>query len=124
MVATSNLIAVSLCVVVFMAAMETTMSSDGFMWSQNDMNKVMDIWNAVNTYSSRCNGRIGDCFPEEETLMDSEINRRTLWRRRNYISYGVLLRNSVPCTKRGRSYYHCGDSLHANPYRRPCSKIT
>jgi len=123
MVGTSNLIAAGLLLAVFLSALETTVSTDGFMWSQDDMNKVMDVWNAFNTFSTKCNGRIGDCFPEEEMLMDSEINRRNLRRRRSYISYGALVRDSVPCGRRGRSYYSCAGK-QANPYRRPCTKIT
>lgn len=42
----------------------------------------------------------------------------------NYISYGVLKRNSVPCSRRGASYYNCRAGAQANPYDRGCSGIT
>ncbi|XVF27626.1 hypothetical protein REPUB_Repub14bG0124600 [Reevesia pubescens] len=59
-----------------------------------------------------------------ETLMDSETNRRQLARRKRYISYGALKKNSVPCNRRGRSYYNCGRRTKANPYKRGCTAIT
>jgi hypothetical protein len=55
--------------------------------------------------------------------MDSESNRRILAARR-YISYGALRRNTVPCSRRGASYYNCRPGAQANPYRRGCSAIT
>ncbi|KAJ4719441.1 Rapid ALkalinization Factor [Melia azedarach] len=60
---------------------------------------------------------------EEEFEMDTEINRRILATNR-YISYGALQRNSVPCSRRGASYYNCQGSGQANPYQRGCSAIT
>lgn len=73
---------------------------------------------------------LGDCVePEEEGMMATEeegeaATRRVLARRRRAISYGALGRNRVPCRRRGRSYYNCGGSGRANPYRRGCSAIT
>ncbi|KAG2315782.1 hypothetical protein Bca4012_066633 [Brassica carinata] len=58
-----------------------------------------------------------------EFEMDSEINRRMLATRR-YISYGALRRNTVPCSRRGASYYNCRRGAQANPYSRGCSVIT
>ncbi|PKI79477.1 protein RALF-like 19 [Punica granatum] len=58
-----------------------------------------------------------------EMLMDSEINRRQLAAAR-YISYGALRKNSIPCNRRGHSYYNCSKQKRANPYRRGCSVIT
>ncbi|KAL1200782.1 Rapid alkalinization factor 23 [Cardamine amara subsp. amara] len=63
----------------------------------------------------------GEMGPELE--MDSEINRRILQTTR-YISYGALRRNSVPCSRRGASYYNCRRGAQANPYTRGCSAIT
>lgn len=60
---------------------------------------------------------------EEEFELDSEINRRIL-ATNNYISYGALQRNSVPCSRRGASYYNCQSGGQANPYKRDCSAIT
>ncbi|KAJ0035346.1 hypothetical protein Pint_24537 [Pistacia integerrima] len=76
-----------------------------------------------------CTGSIGECMTVEdedfdlEFDMDSEINRRILATRR-YISYGALRRNTVPCSRRGASYYNCRHGGQANPYSRGCSTIT
>ncbi|KAJ9690483.1 hypothetical protein PVL29_012902 [Vitis rotundifolia] len=72
-----------------------------------------------------CDGAVGDCIDEDdEMMMDSETNRRSLAQGRRYISYGALKRNQVPCNRRGRSYYNCRRGGRANPYRRGCSVIT
>ncbi|CAN1281082.1 Protein RALF-like 33 [Linum perenne] len=55
--------------------------------------------------------------------MESESARRILASRR-YISYGALRRNSVPCSRRGASYYNCRGGAQANPYHRGCSRIS
>lgn len=41
-----------------------------------------------------------------------------------YISYGTLRRDSVPCSIPGASYYNCQPGAEANPYTRGCSEIT
>ncbi|KAK7362847.1 hypothetical protein VNO77_04971 [Canavalia gladiata] len=70
-------------------------------------------------------GVVGDVIGDDnEMLMDSESNRRTLNSRQRYISYGALRANQVPCGQRGRSYYNCQERGRANPYRRGCSYIT
>ncbi|XP_039118741.1 rapid alkalinization factor-like [Dioscorea cayenensis subsp. rotundata] len=79
--------------------------------------------------SKTCNGIIGDCVSEEDEMnMDSETNRRSLMYARrgraSYISYGALMKNRVPCNRRGSSYYNCRKGRRANPYRRGCSVIT
>ncbi|KAL5713008.1 hypothetical protein ACHQM5_015127 [Ranunculus cassubicifolius] len=73
--------------------------------------------------SSSCQGSIAECLEENEFDMDSEINRRIL-ATNSYISYGALRRNSVPCNRRGASYYNCKPGAPANPYRRGCTAIT
>lgn len=76
-----------------------------------------------------CRGSIAECSlltgddDDTEFLMDSESNRRNL-AGRSYISYGALRRNTVPCSRRGASYYNCRPGAQANPYRRGCSAIT
>ncbi|CAI0551176.1 unnamed protein product [Linum tenue] len=60
----------------------------------------------------------------EEFAMDSEISRRVLQSSGRYISYGALQRNTVPCSRRGASYYNCRAGAQANPYSRGCSAIT
>ncbi|XP_010434917.1 PREDICTED: protein RALF-like 33 [Camelina sativa] len=73
---------------------------------------------------SRCTGSIAECsLSSEEFEMDSEINRRILATTK-YISYGALKRNTVPCSRRGASYYNCRRGAQANPYSRGCSAIT
>ncbi|KAK4770782.1 hypothetical protein SAY87_031314 [Trapa incisa] len=74
-------------------------------------------------YSLISSGRgLGGLDPEE-MLMDSEINRRQLAASR-YISYEALKKNSIPCNRRGQSYYNCNKMKKINPYRRGCSVIT
>ncbi|XP_028786957.1 protein RALF-like 33 [Neltuma alba] len=80
---------------------------------------------------SECRGSTADCLLLEnegelfgsEFEMESEISRRILATSR-YISYGALRRNTVPCSRRGASYYNCRPGAQANPYRRGCSAIT
>ncbi|CAN8316008.1 unnamed protein product [Cochlearia groenlandica] len=87
---------------------------------------VAESANATWTLTKSCvNGQ--GCIGDDdglESLMDSETNRRQLAARRNYISYGALKKNNVPCNKRGRSYYDCNKRKKANPYKRGCSVIT
>lgn len=74
-----------------------------------------------------CRGSIGECMGAGagggEFEMDSESNRRIL-ATDNYISYGALQSNTVPCSVRGASYYNCQTGAQANPYSRGCSAIT
>ncbi|KAL2945429.1 Protein RALF-like 33 [Bienertia sinuspersici] len=57
--------------------------------------------------------------------MSSETNRRVLEGiSLDFISYGVLLANYIPCSKKGSSYYNCGFNDSANPYNRGCNQIT
>ncbi|XP_030528837.1 protein RALF-like 19 [Rhodamnia argentea] len=68
---------------------------------------------------------VGDSMDAfEEMMMDSEANRRQLAGNRRYISYGALKKNTVPCNRRGQSYYNCNKMKRANPYKRGCSAIT
>ncbi|XP_075524048.1 protein RALF-like 19 [Primulina tabacum] len=61
---------------------------------------------------------------DEELMMDSESARRQLAQSR-YISYGALNKNTVPCNRRGASYYSsCRGHQRANPYRRGCTRAT
>ncbi|CDO98876.1 unnamed protein product [Coffea canephora] len=66
----------------------------------------------------------GDDDDQEELEMDSETNRRILYWRRRYISYGALTRDRVPCSRRGYSYYNCRPGRPVNPYNRGCNAIT
>ncbi|XVF32746.1 hypothetical protein REPUB_Repub17cG0109900 [Reevesia pubescens] len=72
---------------------------------------------------SGCQGSMAECMTNDEFDMDTEINRRIL-QTTQYISYGALQRNTVPCSRRGASYYNCQPGAEANPYNRGCSAIT
>ncbi|KAJ1695206.1 hypothetical protein LUZ63_011904 [Rhynchospora breviuscula] len=72
--------------------------------------------------NSRCSGdSLGECLEDE---VDDTTSRRFLAGTPGYISYGALRRDSVPCSRRGASYYNCRPGGQANPYRRGCSAIT
>ncbi|CAN8269656.1 unnamed protein product [Cochlearia groenlandica] len=73
---------------------------------------------------SGCEGSIAECIAEEEEMeFDSDISRRILAQKK-YVSYGALRKNTVPCSRRGASYYNCKRGAQANPYSRGCSTIT
>ncbi|CAN4111101.1 unnamed protein product [Withania somnifera] len=81
-------------------------------------------WMMPPARSGECKGSIAECMAEEEEFeLDTESNRRILATKK-YISYGALQKNSVPCSRRGASYYNCKPGAQANPYTRGCSKIT
>ncbi|XP_018852452.1 protein RALF-like 19 [Juglans regia] len=83
-----------------------------------------DGWGINKVGTGSCNGVVGDCIGEEnEMLMDSH-HGRDLAQRKKYISYGALKANSVPCGRRGNSYYNCQKRKRANPYKRSCNAIT
>ncbi|XP_038683379.1 protein RALF-like 1 [Tripterygium wilfordii] len=80
------------------------------------------FWEPTTTRGG-CRGSVAECIAGNEFDMDSEINRRILDVTK-YISYDSLLRNNVPCSKRGMSYYsNCEEGAEANPYDRGCSAI-
>ncbi|CAH8357668.1 unnamed protein product [Eruca vesicaria subsp. sativa] len=66
------------------------------------------------------NGVVGE---EGQEMMPSEISRRVMMMRKQYISYATLRRDMVPCQKPGSSYYACR-SGQANSYSRGCNIIT
>ncbi|URD85172.1 hypothetical protein MUK42_27101 [Musa troglodytarum] len=72
---------------------------------------------------SGCRGPIAECLAGEEFDLGSEAGRRIL-ATSTYISYGALKRDTVPCSRRGASYYNCRPGAQANPYSRSCSAIT
>ncbi|KAF3330261.1 Rapid alkalinization factor [Carex littledalei] len=72
--------------------------------------------------NSRCSGSsLGECSQDE---LDDPTTRRFLAGNSPYISYAALRRDSVPCSRRGASYYNCRPGAQANPYRRGCTAIT
>ncbi|KAI0504291.1 hypothetical protein KFK09_015243 [Dendrobium nobile] len=72
---------------------------------------------------SACSGTIGECLDANEFDLGSDSSRRIL-ATSSYISYNALRRGSVPCSRRGASYYNCRPGAQANPYSRGCSRIT
>ncbi|KAH6808454.1 ralf-like 33 [Perilla frutescens var. frutescens] len=74
---------------------------------------------------SACRGSIAECMGGGggEFDMDSESNRRML-ATSDYISYGALQADTVPCSRSGASYYNCQPGGEANPYTRSCSAAT
>ncbi|PKA58439.1 Protein RALF-like 33 [Apostasia shenzhenica] len=72
---------------------------------------------------SECQGMIWQCIGRHEFDLASESGRRIL-ATSDYISYDALKRGSVPCSRRGASYYNCRPGAQANPYSRGCSVIT
>nr|KYP51025.1 hypothetical protein KK1_027238 [Cajanus cajan] len=75
------------------------------------------------TTAPPCEGSIEECIGDGEFGMDSESHRRIL-ATSQYISYKALQRNTVPCSRRGASYYNCKPGAEANPYTRGCPTIT
>ncbi|KAK9281707.1 hypothetical protein L1049_004611 [Liquidambar formosana] len=80
-------------------------------------------WVPTTTAATSCQGSLAECLAGEELDMDSEINRRIL-ATSQYIGYGALQRNTVPCSQRGASYYNCQPGAQANPYSRSCSSLS
>ncbi|CAL9206886.1 unnamed protein product [Musa hybrid cultivar] len=72
---------------------------------------------------SGCRGTVAECVAGDEFDLGSEVTRRILATSR-YISYNALRRDTVPCSRRGASYYNCRPGAQANPYSRSCSAIT
>lgn len=60
----------------------------------------------------------------QETSYYDADTAATLLPTAEYISYGALMRDSVPCSIPGASYYNCQPGAEANPYTRGCSEIT
>lgn len=117
---TSFFVFLTLCAILAVHVSRTTSSAVDFIGDSE-----LDFFPA----ESECRGSIGECLLSGDGIfgsefeMDSESNRRILAGGR-YISYGALRRNTVPCSRRGASYYNCRPGAQANPYRRGCSRIT
>lgn len=60
----------------------------------------------------------------KEIYAESHIGKRQAEEKGRVICYGALQRNTVPCSRRGASYYNCRPGAQANPYTRGCSTIT
>ncbi|EXB40843.1 hypothetical protein L484_009088 [Morus notabilis] len=80
-------------------------------------------WLRTMSSGGGCRGSIAECMAQNDFDMELESKRRIL-ATSQYISYGSLQRNTVPCSRRGASYYNCKQGAEANPYNRECSSIT
>lgn len=90
----------------------------------HDYHDFGDHKSTDNMEGTYCDRQLGECNISEEELemmMESEISQQG---RQRFIGYGALERNSVPCSRRGQSYYNCRRHDKANPYTRGCSVIT
>ncbi|XVF41875.1 hypothetical protein PTKIN_Ptkin01aG0315800 [Pterospermum kingtungense] len=108
---------VVICAMIMAAVVAMTVDASG---GHHHLQPIMG-W--LPTTRSLCEGSVGECLGGEEFELDSEISRRILATTK-YISYGALQRNTVPCSRRGASYYNCQPGAQANPYSRGCSRIT
>ncbi|XP_039008671.1 rapid alkalinization factor-like [Hibiscus syriacus] len=87
------------------------------------------IWvptTTTNESGSSCRGSTAECMANNMDGDGLEFNRRVLQTSSSntqYISYGALQRDTVPCSVRGASYYNCQPGAQANPYDRGCSAI-
>lgn len=92
----------------------------------------MQLHGLLSSSRGQCKGTVGECGGEAEDEDDegelgspsAEAHRRFLQGNSGYISYGALRRGTVPCNRRGASYYNCRPGAQANPYSRGCSRIT
>ncbi|KAL9228178.1 hypothetical protein vseg_003786 [Gypsophila vaccaria] len=74
--------------------------------------------------SDQCRGSMIECLEANEFETGSERNRRILVATQTqYISYGAMVADRVPCSERGSSYYNCIPTASVNPYDRGCSCI-
>lgn len=111
-------------ILLFQVLAMATISASMQYYSDTDIPTVSYfIWRP--RIACRSGNVVGDCKREEEEMMtNSEISQRMLSQGSQYISYGAMSKDSVPCDYRGVSYYNCGSSGQANPYSRGCSVIT
>ncbi|KAK8635629.1 hypothetical protein V6N13_004356 [Hibiscus sabdariffa] len=78
----------------------------------------------ITNESGSCQGSTLGCMANNVDD-EFEFNRRILQTANTkYIGYGALQRDTVPCSRRGASYYNCRPGAEANPYNRGCSTIT
>ncbi|CAN6363617.1 unnamed protein product [Urochloa humidicola] len=73
-----------------------------------------------------CRGSVGECLAGggDDEMGLGHHHGRALYDGGGYLSYRALRRDSVPCSRRGDSYYNCRPAAAANPYSRGCSRIT
>ncbi|KAI3831119.1 hypothetical protein MKX03_017223 [Papaver bracteatum] len=113
--------AVKVCTVFFILASVVCSTAESSSAS-SDMSVGSEV---ARSLTKKCNRMGGDCIGEDNELMiDSKMNRRSLFQPKKHISYDALKRKPIPCHKRGKSYYDCTIASQANPYHRSCSIIT
>ncbi|GLJ12973.1 hypothetical protein SUGI_0201900 [Cryptomeria japonica] len=99
-------VGVLLVLLLLMVDLENSVGSTGVMLGDENAMKIPLVYS-----KKSCDGSMGNCLGDEEN-------------KRRVISYDALEGDRVPCSKIGHSYYHCGESGQANPYKRSCTKIT
>lgn len=77
----------------------------------------------VETEGSGFQGGLADCTAMGKLKKESKTGRRVLESNTQYISYGAMQGDTVPCSRRGASYYNCKPGAEANPYDRGFSAI-
>ncbi|XP_010485998.1 PREDICTED: protein RALF-like 22 [Camelina sativa] len=111
-------------VIAILAIVISAVESSGDFVDSLDFVRTAVGSSSSSLFSGGCKGSIAECIAEEEEMeFDSDISRRILAQKK-YVSYGAMRKNSVPCSRRGASYYNCQRGAQANPYRRGCSTIT
>ncbi|KAL6992559.1 hypothetical protein U1Q18_010669 [Sarracenia purpurea var. burkii] len=99
---------------VFSAVAEPSAVFDGATWgtvAQHDLDH-----SPRSDGAAFCGGQVGDCIGDaEETIMDSEVSRRTLTQSQRLISLKAYKKNHTPCPHRGSSYYDCSSKGGGRP---------
>ncbi|KAE8770308.1 protein RALF-like 22 [Hordeum vulgare] len=97
--------------------------------------RTADVAGWMRPGPSSCEGTVEECLREREHDGGFGLRRRLFYEEEEedgggypthtqYISYSALMRDSVPCSVPGASYYNCHPGAVANPYSRGCSAIT
>ncbi|KAM0954362.1 putative rapid ALkalinization Factor [Dioscorea sansibarensis] len=100
-----------------------TISIQTLAMSSNTFTKAQNLEWLTSQPNPNYKGAIEDYLEGEDLEIGSELSRRIL-ATSGTISYGALRRDTIPCSRRGASYYNCRAGAEANPYSRGCSAIT
>ncbi|CAL4914349.1 unnamed protein product [Urochloa decumbens] len=95
-------------------------SDDDSCWGSPEECPVfyhVDGHGAAGGASARARMRLQEAYYDADTAAN-------LLPTAQYISYSTLMRDTVPCSIPGASYYNCQPGAEANPYSRGCSEIT
>ncbi|KQJ86440.1 rapid alkalinization factor [Brachypodium distachyon] len=110
------------------AALSASASASSSMGAGGDLQ--LGLFSSSASASDRETCTVGECGGGEDEDAEGELGsasaeaHRRILAGRGYISYGALRRGTVPCNRRGASYYNCRPGAQANPYHRGCSRIT